>query len=383
MDLFDASVEWGKSSRIAFAERLFPPYTCSLCCHLFNLENFKREFFIEHGRLANTRMHIFFCAPPGYTKSLILQRLIQGKAAAYAESGVNINFEGSMTEAAFTGTVRVVESEIQAVFGAAHEHRESILGIDEFASLTNAMKMDHSINLDNAMLTALDSGYLIKRLALGKIQYVTQLTLWTGSQPARFDLTSGLGRRFFFIYWIPSSKEEGVIKTARREAKNVYPKLELKKEINRNISKMKSKLKRVKKVVFADKIYRILDNFKIPHFEEPLYERLAMGYAIARDQLDKKLYVDVDTILSGMFAMEKNWRDEIKTGAELTEVLKVCKDLEPISVTELKKKLADFGMTYQRATVVIDILKRAGQLYVKQEKRGGKGRPTTFIYVRD
>lgn len=385
MNLYDSVLNYFRESKVALAHYFVPFFICSACNHVINLENQRREFFFEQGRVANLRIHIFFCSPPGYMKTLLLQKMLLGGLSVFGNSAVKTNFEGAMTEAAFTGTVRMGQNgQVATEFGAAHEHRESILGIDEFAILTNAMKMEHSINLDNVMLTALDSGYLVKRLALGKIQYLTQLTLWTGSQPARFDLTSGLGRRFLFMYFIPVKNERFEIKMARRHGKNIYPSSQTMGQMKRAISTVVDKCKGIQKIEFDEKIYTAIDKLNIPHFEEILYERLALGFCLAtREKFDATFKVKMYPQLYIMFNRANEWRKDIKKGTEYSQIIKIIKDMGMCPLTDIKVELGNFGFTYKSATAALNSLHKLGLIsYVKPDSVGS-GRPTTLVVVNE
>lgn len=384
-NLLPSVLKYFRESKIAHTERFIPPYVASACCHLVNLENQKREFYLEHGRVANLRMHMFFCSPPGFMKSLLLQRFLDGSNSVMGLEGqkaiIPHAFEGSMTEAGWTGTVRMMNDEVVTIFGAAHEHRDSIVGIEEFAALTNVLKMQHSMNLDNAMLTSLDSGLLIKRLAMGKIQYLTQITLWTGSQPARYDLTSGLGRRLFFVYFMPSKEQEDKIRLARREAKNAFPTTKTFRWVQHELEDTKKAIKGIKRIEFSDDIYKELDRIRVPHFEESLYERLALGYCIATGEIDSTVHVSmVDNRLRGLFISEKMWRDQIKRGAELTQVLEVIREMDYASVNDVKWRLTDYGIEWGTASKVIGILEKQGAIQLVQTvEKDKKGRKKTYV----
>lgn len=378
------SLEYLRQCKVAFAERFAPPFISAIGAHLLNLENRKREFYLEHGRLSNLRTHVFFCAPPGYMKTLMLQKFLDGPTSiAGTCDQVKVGFEGSMTEAGFTGTIKVVNGEPVKVHGAAWDHRESILGIDEFAALTNSMKQEHSINLDSAMLTALDSGYCIKRLAMGKIQYITDMTLLTGSQPARFNLTSGLGRRFIFLYFIPTREESYEIKMSRRLAKKSFPSSTVLYNIRKNLQKSVEIVPQIKKLIFDDKIYKKLDKMKIPHFEEMLFERIAAGHTIAmQNGGDSKLHIEVDYELGQLFNKAQRWRIEIKKGAETEEVFSVVREMDMCTITQIKNRLTDFGLQYEQATALLDKLKRMGRIMYIMEKAAPKGgRPATVVKI--
>jgi hypothetical protein len=384
-NFYSNSLRYLEQCKIAFASRFAPPFICSIGSHILNLENRKREFFTEHGRIGNLRVHVFFCAPPGHMKTLMLQKFLDGPTSiAGGVEDLQTGFEGAMTEAGFTGTIKVVNGEPVKQFGAAYDHREGMIGIDEFAALTNSMKQEHSINLDSAMLTALDSGFVVKRLALGKIQYITDMTLLTGSQPARFNLTSGLGRRFIFIYFIPTRDESNEIKASRRQAKLAFPSTTTLYNLKANLHKMIESAHLVQKITFDKSIYDKLDRLSVPHYEEMLFERVAVGYtsAIQNGGGDSTLAVTMDPELGNIFQKIYQWRLEIKKGAETTEVYQVVREMDLCTVTQVKNRLTDFGLEYNKSTELLESLRRQGRIMFIKEKAGVHGgRPATVIKV--
>lgn len=358
MTPYDSVMKWFEYHKVAFYHRFAPLYISSIGAHMVNLANDKYEFYFEQGKLANTRIHIMFCAPPGFMKTLMLSSFLMGPTAILNNSDIQIAMEGSCTEAAFAGTMRMVDGIIQEVPGAAQVHTNSIVGVDEFSALSNAMKMEHSLNLDNAMLTALDSGYVFKRLALGEMKYKTNLTLWAGSQPLRFDLTSGLARRFVFAFFVPSKAQIEEIKKARRAGKNIKPNLGLIKEIHYQTKAVQDQLKMVKAVDFHPSVEHALDELQIPHYEESLFERIALGYTVMSKKFDRVINVKMDTRLREMFMDEKLWRIEIKKGAELSTALMICKDYVGATREEIKEAMADFGINWHKANEILIVLEK-------------------------
>tara|TARA_R110000822_G_scaffold21241_5_gene67439 strand:- start:43 stop:894 length:852 start_codon:yes stop_codon:yes gene_type:complete len=73
------------------------------------------------------------------------------------------------------------------------------LGFEEFSSLTDAGKKEHSTDITNQMLTSTDNGRVKKVMKSGWVEYLTRYTIWAGTQPARFEMESGMDRRFFVI----------------------------------------------------------------------------------------------------------------------------------------------------------------------------------------
>jgi len=288
-----------------------------------------------------------------------------------------------LTEAGYVGTIKGVEGEPVVIYGAAYEHQESILGIDEFAQLTNSMKMEHSINLDTAMLTSLDTGYLNKRLAMGKIRYVTQLTLWTGSQPSRFDLSSGLGRRLMFLFFIPTAEEEAMIRAARRAGKNVRAPADKLNDIRHDVTDIMTKLKHVTKVKFSREFYMVLDKMGIPHYEEDLYERMALGYTISTHNFGTEIEVKMDERLKMLINTSNEWRNEIKRGSEFSQAVSVIKEMTNCPLTDVKKRLSNMGWTWQKSTDIINIMARQGLVSIVKDKSGVGGRPKEIIIINE
>lgn len=386
MSFYDSALKHLEKSFVALTDKFAPYYVIGVCNHIINLENQKREFYFEHGKVANLRTHVFMCAPPGFTKTLYLEKFLRGATSIVGCSQlVQCTFEGSMTEAAFTGTIKVVNGEPVEAKGAAYDARLSILGVDEFASLTNSMRQEHSINLDNAMLTALDTGYLTKRLALGKIQYMTQLTLFTGSQPMRFNLTSGLGRRFIYIWFIPTQKEEDLIREMRRRAKSQRPDLSYMDVVKRDIENVVVNAQRTQSITFHESVFKTLDELRVPHFEEVLYERMAIGYTLSKLEGigESTLNVRMTEELRNLFQVANDWRGEIKKGADTSQVFQIVKEMNGMSVSDIKRRLTDLGMTYQQSSDVMQSLQHQDRIRYVTDSPVGGGRPRTRIIVQE
>ena len=384
MTLYKNVLDYFDDCKIAFADRFVPYYTISACNHLANLENQHREFALDGGRVINLRLHVFFVAPPGFSKSLLLNKMLDGPFSVFGSTEIPTATEGAMTEAGYVGTIKGIDGQPVPIYGAAHEHQESILGIDEFASLSNSMKMEHSINLDTAMLTSLDSGYLIKRLAMGKLRYVTQLTLWSGSQPSRFDLSSGLGRRLMFLYFIPTREEEDIIRHARREGKNVNAPMGRLSDIRDDVKEIRTRLAGVKKIIYKESIYDMIDKLQIPHYEEELFERLSLGYTIANIKFKDTIVVSMDGELRRLINQAHEWRNQIKRGSEYSQAMVVLREMTNCPLTEVKNRLTNLGWTWQKSTEVINTLVRQKLIEIITEKPGPKGgAPRQIVIVNE
>jgi len=392
---------------VALVDKFVPFFCSSIGCHLANMENKKREFYIRQGSVQDLRMHIFFVAPPGFSKTLMLKSFLGNSnerssnynyeddeydsfnstidltdKSVLSRSPVGTAFEGVMNEASYVGTIKQDGNDVKIIKGAAFQHRYSILGVDEFSVLSDTMSLSYGKNLDKALLTTLDDGYVKKRLSLGSIQYTTQLTLWSGSQPMRFDLSSGIGRRFFFIYFIPTKKEEEMIKDMSRRENQKLPSEKILRKISDDIELMKANISKIKNISFDESVYDILDKFDVPHFEEELFRRLAIGYKLAStENIDKNLVISMDDELKSLFKKEANWRKEIKKGPEVSQVIRILEDRGIMRISDLKTKLTDFGLSYKQATKALSDLRNAG--VIKKETDNTSNKPVNYVRLTD
>jgi len=350
--------------RCAHVEK-FPPYfIASIGAHLFNTVNRVKRIYFEAGRLMDTRLHIMFVAPPGFSKTFWLEQFLRKGFGLLDDTFINTAFEGYMSEAGWVGTIRFGNGgEPAVVKGAAWTHRYSIIGVEEFSAISESMTSSHSRQLDTAMLTSLDSGWVYKRLAAGSINYQTGATMWTGTQPQRFDLTSGLGRRFLFLQFIPTKKDRDMLTQRRREAKGITPDMKQLAAIKRGFQNIRMKLDDLKKIVFDRAIYDYLEKYRIPHYEEPLYERMLLGIALIRDEWKTVIRVGVDELGKMLVRQEAFWRDEIRRGTEQAEVLTILRDNEgKMKRKDLITELCYLGMDWERGEQVLKMLSRYGAI---------------------
>ena len=352
MDLYELIIQELEARGCAYVRDFAPFYICSAGAHIFNLMNKRRYVYVEAGRVVDTRVHILFVAPPGFSKTYWLEQFLRGEQAIFYNSGIDIGFEGTLTEAGFVGTVRFVDHEPITVPGAALIYSKAILGIEEFSGLTEIMKQQYARTLDVALLGALDSGYCYKRLAAGELKYQTNVTLQTGVQPARYDLTSGLGRRFFFLQFIPTMKDFQRLKIARRKAKGKRYNPIRTDRIRRGVRQLIQKLEQIDDITFDEVVFRLFDDLGMVHYEEPLFERLLIGYTVMKGRVGKTLKITLDKESERLVIDGYNFRRQIRRGAEFAEVIALLVD-GPMSVVELKERLLLFGMDWDQATQLI------------------------------
>jgi len=322
-----------------------------------------------------------FVAPPGGEKTFWQDQYLRGEQALLTDSGVGTAMAGMMTEAGFVGTIRLEGGQKIEVPGLCKTNVNDIVGIEEFSAINEALKAEHSKVLDPAMLGALDSGWVYKNLAAGHLSYQTALTLWAGTQPARFDLRAGMARRFLFIYFIPTPKDLIDIKIARRESKNKRFNPIQTDRIKKELQKLIQDVKLIQKITWDEAVYQLYDEQKLLHWEEQLYDHLLMGYQVMRGKFDSELHVTLDEESRQLIKKEAYYRDTIRRGSEFAEVLLIMREHNgEMGLFELKDELLSFGKDWRQSRDLIDELVRMralsktadGHLKLSTELRGNK-----------
>lgn len=362
---FDLIMQEFRDRNAASVDKFPPFFIASTGAHYFNLLNQQTNLYREAGMTVNTRLHIIFVAPQGQEKSFWLKQFLENDISILKGSIIKTDFELRMSEAGYLGTVRFGEKNqsIIKATGLCEEESNSIVGIEEFSDLIKAASsQDYNIGLENELLTTLDSGMAIKRLAAGKLEYKTNLTLWTATQPARYNLTSGLGRRFLFIFNIPTEKSMKELKNKRREASGINVDIsnlfEIKKTINQRFDDLTLN---VRKIRFEKSFYDYMDRLNVVSYEEPLYERLALGYTIMKEEkMESELVIDPDIRLQKMMKTEWGWRKKIKEGTEDSMVWSFIESSSDLRHERCLEVLMDFGMALEDARKSIKLLQRRG-----------------------
>jgi len=370
-DVYEAILNELEARNVAYARKFPPYYISSLGCHIFNIMNQQKGIYTEAGLKVNTRQHIILVTVPGFGKSFWLRQFLENELSLVKGTKIGCTFESQMSEAGFVGTAKFnSEGVAQESPGLCRNESNSIVGIEEFTAISAAVSQNYNAGLDTALLTALDSGMVRKRLAAGKIEYQTNLSLWTGVQPARYELSSGLARRFLFLLLIPNFNDIKQFKLNRRSSKNVKTNTltlgKLKAAINTRYDDI---MKKLEKVEFDRTVYKKLDELDVVHYEEPLYERIALGYWLMKvKEMPKTLTIKMDPTLDALFDNEKGDRFKIKRGTQLAQVWALVQDVGRISELKLKNHLLDFGMDWQDASDLIMTLIKLK--WVKKEVNG-------------
>jgi len=325
MTLLDDVLDELHQRHTYLADVYAPFYMASVACHLFNLHNQRKHIYWEGRNLPSLRLHLLFVAPPGWMKTYFLETMIRGPYCILGNT-IRKTFEATLTEAGLIGTISNVSGTLFVEEGAAKEYADGIIGVDEFSAITRMMQTQHSGHLDTQLLSLLDSGYAYKRLAHGKIEYNSQFTLWGGVQPARYDLTSGMGRRFCFLLFLPSRQDADNLLTAWHQSKGIAPDKGGIEKLWRKLRQWKSQIKEIETLEFDESLLQEYKTLGVYPYEGTLFDRLLLGWTLLKG-VNKRVFVSLDDDEARKLVnREIVWRRQISIGGEFRQVIKLIED---------------------------------------------------------
>jgi len=368
LPIYELMLNYMESRQIAYVREFCPYFLAAAGAHIINLENRKRAFYTEHGRVPDLRLHIIFVAPPGWAKSFFLKTFLQKEVGLMYDAGFPTTFEGYMTEAAWVGTKKFTPGagQAQEVEGMASEMRNGIVGVEEFSAISRALGQEHSAGLDAAILNTLDGGDVVKRLAAGPIKYHTDVTLLAATQQTRFDLTSGLGRRLFFIIWNPNDQDIQNMIEAYWRGENVKPSLMDITYIRQRMKALKARVGNVQAIKFMPSVRKNLEG--LMHFEIPLFKRFALGYTVMQEGFDTEIKVEIpdNSELKDLIEKAKAWRSLLMADLRLFQVLELLSD-QRLKFIDLVKKVSRFGISEMEAKRLIWTLIKEGRIMMDHD----------------
>jgi intein/homing endonuclease len=230
------------------------------------------------------------------------------------------------TEAGLIGTIQNINGTGITTEGAAATFADGLMLIDEFSAITNALKVQYNSQMDTQLLALLDHGKVNKRLGGGKIEYDSNLTLWAGVQPARYDLSAGLGRRMIFLLFLPSRYDNEKLLETMHTTRNIRPDDSgmntLWGKLHRNLEQIND----IESVEFDDSVFRLYQKLRLFSYESSYFDRLLLGCHLAYYGAEKHISVSADLpLISEMIEQEKKWRDTIVTGVDFVQMIKLIK----------------------------------------------------------
>jgi hypothetical protein len=325
MEIMELVLEEMKSRKAYLYDIYTPYFVCSYAMHCFNLLNLENKIYWQSKRIPNMRLHLMFIAPPGYMKSYYMDNMGADETCGiFANTRIKLGVEQAVTEAGLIGTFIYVDDVPTENSGSARIYNEGIMIIDEFSAMTNAMKTTYNNQLDTQLLSALDHGKIRKRLGSGFIEYQTNFTLWGGVQPARYDFTSGMGRRMWFMLFLPTKQDNDILLTRMNETRNIVSDPVNMSRIWTYIDKWVERMKIIKSIKFDDSVLELYQQMGIYSYDANLMDRLVLGYHLATYGPEERMRIDVeDKRLVEMMKREKRWRDNINNDVVIAHMQKM------------------------------------------------------------
>ena len=391
-NVFRKTMEFTDRNHYIDVQNKVPIFLCSIGGHIFNcinkcsrcdfdpdspLVDEENDFIIENcplrhnnppfytpmSQLPDTRINLMLRGAKGSGKSvLILMFLAEGTGLIHSgNADMGHGFRtmmgpNSVTEAGMFGSVDE-EGEIMGR-PLAREMCGGFLGFEEFSSMSDASKKEHSLDMKNQLLTSLDNGRVQKALRAGWVNYTTRYTVWAGTQPARFELESGLDRRCFIIDIEMTPEKEKQYKESQHIQANMpiedrVELAELSIEIKNWIRKRMEEAvaNPPNGVIFDDEVAEWIEHPAVRSYEADLFRRLCIGYHMMQPEYrgGGPLIITLDPTLESILNTSLEMRRSVMDAdMELIRTTFWLKDLPKSEVVKEVSRMVTNG-DYQSA----------------------------------
>jgi len=367
MDLYKETLDQFKSRMFINAEKLIPTYVCSIGAHIFNLENKKRTIYTRGGLIPDMRLHVFMVTIPGFGKTYLLNQMMSKGVGLLADTSIKTRKIAEMSAAGLVGTIKSTQDgNVVTHFGLLHKHADSILGSEEFSVITTASKQGHSSTLNMVLLSALDTGEVIKDLSGKGLDYFTFASLWAAVQPARYDLGDGFHRRFLFVVYMPTLADIKALIESMEESNDLVVDFKrliiFKDEISTRVKEVQDNLKKIK---FSPEFYRWIKTKPIMHYEIILYERMLLGYWIMKSEtIMETLELELNDEIKQIIDQQIKYRLEVQKGVEKIKIWEIIKFYKEVTLEELVKMLLSFSLAYDYINKSLIALEKLGDIRI-------------------
>ncbi len=361
MDLYKEILEIFKERRFIKTDLIIPLYICSIGNHMFNFVNKHREkpILTEGDLPMDVRLHIFMVTIPGFGKTYTINQF-GGKAnGLLKDTDIETGKIASITSSGMVGSIKSTPDGNTVVNrGVLQRKANAILMSDEFSNVTTGAKTAHSLNLIDDLLTALDTGEMNKDQSGGALEYDTWSTVWGATQTGRFDLKSGLIRRFVFVVYMPDAGDVYKLRMMRRESKNLKTNLQKLLEFKLGLNARKKEIEEnLKEVVFTEEFYDWINEFYSMHYEDALYERIILGYWLMKSHsIGEKLVLTLNDEVKGIMLKQMDDRLRIQKGVQKVRIMDAIKNVKTIKLSELYKLLFAFALEEKYIERGLDVL---------------------------
>ena len=359
LDLYRETLDIFKERKFIKTNLILPTYIASIGSHMFNFMNKHKKIYWYGDTIPDMRLHIFMVTIPGFGKTYLLNQFMSKYNGLLRDSAINVSKIGSLTSSGLVGSVKSTpDGQTVVNKGVLQKKADFILGSDEFSNITTSSKTSHSANLINDLLTALDDGEMHKDQSGGGISYETFATVWGATQPGRYELKSGLPRRFAFVIYMPTVGDIHEFRQIRKDSQNV--KLDIKRILKYRIA-LAEKYKDIKEVLqkieFSDEWYTWIHTKFATHYEDIIYERILLGYWLMKiETIPTRLVLRLNDEVKDIIERQLDARLQIIRGVDKIKIMEVFKNVEKIKYDELLRLLLTFGLPEKYILSSLDAL---------------------------
>ncbi len=341
---------------------------------MFNFVNKHKEkpLLTEGDIPMDTRLHIFMVTIPGFGKTYTINQFGSKANGILKDTDIETGKVASITSSGMVGSIKSTPDGTTIVNkGILQRKANAILMSDEFSNITTGAKTAHSMNLIDDLLTALDTGEMNKDQSGGALEYPTWATVWGATQTGRFDLKSGLVRRFVFVVYMPDAGDVYKLRKMRRESKNIKTSLTKLLEFKLALNARKKEIElNLKEVIYSEEYYNWINSFYAMHYEDALYERILLGYWLMKSKtIGEKLVLVLNDEIKDIMKRQMADRLTIQRGVQKIRIMEVIKHIKTIKLSELYKLLFAFALDEKAIERGLDVL--IANKFIKIDKETG------------
>jgi hypothetical protein len=383
-DLTAETLDYFKSLHIVRVDEFVPYYHAAFGCHVLNLMNRRREhpLYARTGSIPDLRLNIFFVGPPGFSKSYFCDIHFDnsfGVAPSFPNREVSY-----MTLPGLIGSVygKDDDGNVLKEQGVAETFKEHIIWCEEFTSISEVMKAEHSAGMSGLLLQLTDNGKVSRDMKFGHLEYQSFATLFLGTQTERLDLISGLSRRFLFLDLNPDAKDIQDYNKAWEEGEGIEPDWKTITNLREGWAMVAAGPPNLSHIALTPEYLKFRESLPIIHIDKDVLNRLAIGWNLVNTFKwnDKVLEVAIPTELQRLIFSAIEMKYSILGQTKYLAINKILADGAWHPTTEITWKLVELGVgSYSAASARIREMLALRLLEQRQEKQEGPGRPRMVL----
>jgi hypothetical protein len=347
-----------------------PFFISSWAQHQFNIVNQKNKMYYVNGRLPNDRLHILFVSPAGFMKTHFLNIMAGDDLGMFRGCGSHIGFEQEMTPAGFTGTAHMNSGMKNEYLGAAKDYEKGFMLIDEFKGLSSVLQGKDSGEFEAQFLSALNTGRIVKRLAINRDEFITSFTMWTGIQPCNFTTGSGIGRRLTYLLYLPNADDNEKLRDLRFLNRGKRPDKVRMQVMWKKQQNFITELEGIKEVVFDDSIRRAYKAAGHFHYEAEYYDSLLLGATLALKGASPVVEVNLkEPEILRILELETSWRKKINRNPVHGAIAVLMTDGNGcLTLEELFDRTDMYSMKTEEVVEAVNTMRAQGRIINKNGK---------------